>query len=147
MLEKSFGHVIEDAEYIERPGAYGVVINEQDQVVVAFCNGDYFLPGGGIEGNESHQECILRECMEELALQVEVGEFIYKGDLYHTSGKSGKHYHSIGYFYFTEMVTILDQPSEEDHVLVWMDTAEAVAKLTLESQAWAVSEACRILEG
>ncbi|MDF2536131.1 MAG: mismatch repair protein MutT [Bacillales bacterium] len=147
MLEKTFGHAIKDVDYIERPGAYGVMINEQKQVVVAFCDGDYFLPGGGIEGNESHQECIKRECLEELALQVNVKNFIYKGDLYHTSIKSGKHYHSIGYFYMTEIVRILDQPSEEDHELVWMDVEEAVGKLTLESQAWAVSEACTILEG
>jgi 8-oxo-dGTP diphosphatase len=147
MLEKTFGHVIKDVDYIERPGAYGVMINKQKQVVVAYCDGDYFLPGGGIEGNESHQECIIRECIEELAIQVKVGEFIYKGDLYHMSKKSGKHYHSIGYFYFTEIVEILDQPSEEDHELVWMNVEEAVSKLTLESQAWAVSEACRELEG
>ena len=42
---------------------------------------------------------------------------------------------------------MLDQPSEEDHVLVWMDAEEAVGKLVLESQACAVSEALKMIEG
>ena len=144
MADKTFGAPIGGVDYIERRCAYGVILNEQNQVALARCNGVYFLPGGGIEGVESPQDCITRECIEELALDVTVTDFIYNGDLYSQSAKTGKHYHSIGQFYITEFIKQLDQPSEEDHVLVWMDAEEAVSKLQLASQAWAVSEALKM---
>lgn len=141
---KTFGNSIEGVDYIERRCAYGIIFNDSNQVALAQCNGEYFLPGGGVEGEESPQECIKRECIEELALDVKVDEFIYKGNLYHQSDKTGKYYLNIGNYYITKLMKHLDQPSEEDHILVWMNVEDAVQNLRLESQAWAVTEAIKM---
>ncbi|MBC8157263.1 NUDIX domain-containing protein, partial [Armatimonadetes bacterium] len=103
-----------------------------------------FLPGGGIEGEESPQDCITRECMEDLALEVKIGSHICNVDLFHQSDKTRLFYHSMGEFYFTKLLKQLDQPSEEDHILVWMNADEAVNNLRLESQSWAVSKALKM---
>lgn len=147
MADKTFGAPINGIDYIKRLCAYGVILNEKNQVALALCNGDYFLPGGGIEGDESPQECIARECIEELALGVKATDFICNGDLYSQSFKTGKFYHSIGQFYITKLIKQMNQPSEEDHVLVWMDAEDAISKLQLPSQSWAVSVALKMKKG
>ncbi|MCI9634179.1 NUDIX domain-containing protein [Schaedlerella arabinosiphila] len=39
-----------------------------------------FLLGGGIENNESHIDCIIRETLEEAGLSVMPKELVCKGD-------------------------------------------------------------------
>ncbi len=56
-------------------------INEQKQVLVSdeLIRGMYItkFPGGGLEFGEGTRDCLAREFMEEMNLQVEVGEHIY----------------------------------------------------------------------
>ena len=35
-----------------------------------------FLPGGGIENTETHEECIKKEALEEMGMEIEVGHFL-----------------------------------------------------------------------
>lgn len=58
-------------------GAAGVCINEQNQVLMVLQAGEdeeakWSVPSGGIEGNETFEECCVREMEEETGLQVEV---------------------------------------------------------------------------
>src|SRR5690606_12478015 len=63
---------------------YGVLINEQKQVLVAdeFIRGKYYtkFPGGGLEYGEGTRDCLLREFMEVMTLRIEVGDHIYTTD-------------------------------------------------------------------
>ncbi|PRP94415.1 NUDIX domain protein [Bacillus sp. M21] len=36
----------------------------------------YFLPGGGIEGTETKDECLHRELLEELGWEIEIDQYI-----------------------------------------------------------------------
>lgn len=38
----------------------------------------YFLPGGEIGNNETHEECLKRECSEEIGYNIMFGEYIGK---------------------------------------------------------------------
>lgn len=63
-------------------GAAGVCINEQNQVLMVLQAGEdeeakWSVPSGGIEGNETFEECCVREMEEETGLQVEVISKIY----------------------------------------------------------------------
>ena len=68
---------------------YGVLINEHHQVLVSdeFIRGNYYtkFPGGGLEYGEGTRDCLKREFMEEMQLNVEVGEHLYTTDFYQLS--------------------------------------------------------------
>ncbi len=68
---------------------YGILINEQKQVLVSdeFIRGSYYtkFPGGGLEFGEGTRDCLKREFMEEMNLKVEIGEHIYTTDFFQLS--------------------------------------------------------------
>ena len=68
---------------------YGILINENKQVLVSdeFIRGQYYtkFPGGGLEFGEGTRDCLKREFMEEMGLNVEVGDHIYTTDFFQMS--------------------------------------------------------------
>ena len=62
-MHKVFG-VKEKAEYVDRKGAYLIPVHNNKIGVIKTDKG-YFLLGGGLDKNESHEDCIKRECIEE----------------------------------------------------------------------------------
>lgn len=82
---------------------YGILINERNQVLVSdeFIRGMHItkFPGGGLEFGEGTRDCLKREFMEEMNLDVEVGEHIYTTDYYQVSAfDNSKQIISIYYF-------------------------------------------------
>ena len=61
---------------------YGVLINDQKQVLVAdeLIRGKNYtkFPGGGLEFGEGTRDCLRREFLEEMNLKVEVKEHLIR---------------------------------------------------------------------
>jgi len=74
---------------------YGILINEQKEVLVSdeFIRGNYYtkFPGGGLEFGEGTRDCLRREFMEEMNLNVEVGEHLYTTDYFQMSAFNPDH--------------------------------------------------------
>jgi len=74
---------------------YGVLINEQKQVLVSdeYIRGSYYtkFPGGGLELGEGTRDCLKREFKEEMDLEVEIGEHLYTTDFYQVSAFNPAH--------------------------------------------------------
>jgi len=74
---------------------YGVLINEKQQVLVSdeYIRGNYYtkFPGGGLEFGEGTRDCLRREFLEEMNLNVEVGEHIYTTDYFQLSAFHPEH--------------------------------------------------------
>jgi len=68
---------------------YGIFITHLKHVLVSdeFIRGGYYtkFPGGGLELGEGTRDCLRREFMEELQLEIEVGDHIYTTDFYQQS--------------------------------------------------------------
>jgi 8-oxo-dGTP diphosphatase len=82
---------------------YGILINERNQVLVSdeFIRGMQItkFPGGGLEFGEGTRDCLKREFMEEMNLNVAIGEHIYTTDYYQVSAfDTSKQIISIYYF-------------------------------------------------
>jgi len=82
---------------------YGILLNEEGQVLVSdeFIRGDYFtkFPGGGLEFGEGTRDCLKREFMEEMNLNVHVGEHIYTTDFFQMSAFNPEHQILSIYYY------------------------------------------------
>ena len=101
---------------------YGVLMNEQNDVLVSdeYIRGSYFtkFPGGGLEYGEGTRDCLKREFMEEMNLNVEVGEHIYTTDYFQLSAFHVDH-QIISIYYFVKAleeiaVPLRDKPFDFD---------------------------------
>jgi len=92
---------------------YGVLINEQKQVLVSdeYIRGNYYtkFPGGGLELGEGTRDCLEREFKEEMNLEVEVGEHLYTTDFYQVSAFNPAH-QIISIYYLTNALEEIKVP-------------------------------------
>ncbi len=74
---------------------YGILINNKKQLLVSdeLVRGSSItkFPGGGLEFGEGTRDCLKREFMEEMELNVEIGEHIYTTDFFQLSAFNPKH--------------------------------------------------------
>jgi 8-oxo-dGTP diphosphatase len=95
---------------------YGILINENKQVLVSdeFIRGMQItkFPGGGLEFGEGTRDCLKREFMEEMNLNVEVGEHIYTTDFFQLSAFNAAH-QIISIYYFVKALEPIKAPLRE----------------------------------
>jgi 8-oxo-dGTP diphosphatase len=89
---------------------YGILINEARQVLVSdeYIRGAYFtkFPGGGLEFGEGTRDCLKREFMEEMNLNVAIGDHIYTTDFYQMSAFNPGHQIISIYYQVTALEAI-----------------------------------------
>jgi 8-oxo-dGTP diphosphatase len=92
---------------------YGILINEKKQVLVSdeYIRDHYYtkFPGGGLEFGEGTRDCLRREFMEEMNLQVEVGDHIYTTDYFQMSAFRPDH-QIISIYYFAKALEEIKCP-------------------------------------
>lgn len=92
---------------------YGILINPQKQVLVSdeYIRGNYFtkFPGGGLEFGEGTRDCLKREFMEEMNLQVNVGEHLYTTDYFQLSAFNPNH-QIISIYYLAHALEPIQAP-------------------------------------
>ncbi|KPL58508.1 NUDIX hydrolase [Rossellomorea vietnamensis] len=141
-MEKVFGEKVPGLDYLKRTGVYAVIFHQEKDKILTVRNktGHYFLPGGGMEENESHVECLEREMMEETGYDVSIRTYIGNAMCYFFSRK-GEPFLGEGHFYLVELNEQMLEPLEDDHVPVWMDRKDAKSLLVHEHHYWAIEEA------
>ncbi|HHY0837475.1 TPA: NUDIX hydrolase [Bacillus thuringiensis] len=142
MISKfTFGYKIPTVPYVLRPSCYAVIFKDTCSKVAIIEKGDrYFLPGGGMEGNETKEECLHRELLEELGWEIEIGQYIGNASQYFYVEMEDTYYLNDGFFYIANMVQKQTENCEEDHVLRWMSPLLAVRLLVHDYQKWAVEQ-------
>ncbi|KAF1295727.1 NUDIX hydrolase [Enterococcus sp. JM4C] len=137
-----FGEKVIGKEYQARYAAYIIVSrNEgQEMVLVQAPNGAFFLPGGEIENEETKEEAIDREMIEELGVTVDIDCYIGEAQEYFYSRHRDTYYFNPGYFYCAKSWTKIGEPTETTNQLVWLSPAEAIEQLKRGSHKWAVEE-------
>lgn len=92
---------------------YGILINEQKQVLVSdeLIRGNYYtkFPGGGLEYGEGTRDCLKREFKEEMNLEVEIGDHIYTTDFYQKSAFNPGH-QIISIYYYAKALEPITAP-------------------------------------
>lgn len=92
---------------------YGILMNDQREVLVSdeFIRGMYItkFPGGGLEFGEGTRDCLKREFMEEMQLNVAVGDHIYTTDFYQISAFDNTR-QIISIYYFAKALEPITAP-------------------------------------
>jgi len=82
---------------------YGLLKNDRDEVLITdefrFNRAFTKFPGGGLEFGEGLADGLKREFLEELSLEIEVGELFFVNDFYQESAFNPNHQLLIFYFW------------------------------------------------
>ncbi|NBB63054.1 NUDIX domain-containing protein [Pseudomonas sp. ODNR1LW] len=129
-------------DYRHRATAFGVV--ERDGLIacvrVERPSGAYFdLPGGGVDGEETEVEALVREFIEETGLSVTPLNRIAEAGQYHLKSTGEPLYNVGGFWSGAVQAETPGAKCEDDHTLVWLDPAVALSRLRHDSHAWAVA--------
>ena len=136
-MHKVFGKR-EHVEYIDREGAYVILIRDNKVGIIQTSKG-FFLPGGGLENEESHITCIERECIEEIGYAVSVKDKICSAETYTQHPVIG-YFHPIQTYYVGEVISKVTEPIETDHEFIWIEYNEIKGKMFVEMQNWALEQ-------
>lgn len=134
--ELKFGSFNPEAKYRRRAGVYAVIFDEQGRFASVKARRGFFLPGGGIEADETLEETVTREVREECANEVLIGRFLGSAIQYHSESDGSRHWEFHCSYFAAEFGAALD--NEPEHELIWLELSEA-DKLKFEVHRWGVS--------
>ncbi len=137
-MGKVFGEPVDGLDYQERVGCYAVIVRD-GKVAAVKSKGAIFLPGGGLESNETMEECLNREMLEETGYELKVERFIGKASRYFLLSKE-EPILGIGYFYLASLGERVQEPTDIDHQLVWVDFTEIDRVFFHSHQVWAIKQ-------
>ncbi|MEQ1618462.1 MAG: NUDIX domain-containing protein [Terricaulis sp.] len=135
-----FGQTQSGLTYVERTCAYGVCSKGEAAIAIVQIGKrgtfEYDLPGGGVEADEDEAAALMREFDEETGLTVWPTRVLGRAGQYWIN--KGEPRNALATFYEAELSADDGEPSEPDHVLVWMAPNEAILKVRHEAHAWAI---------
>lgn len=144
-----FGEREEGITYTERLGAYGILL-EGDNVLLEKTYLGYFIPGGGLEPGELHEEALRREYLEETGYEVTPVRMLGEVVQYVFVPHSKRYLKKLATFFLVEGFRKFPEPLQPDlnpdgtpHPAVWVPVHEAVDSLYLDAERWALAELAR----
>lgn len=141
-----FGTAQPGLDHAIRPTAFGLVLRDGKLACVRVDRGEgsyHDLPGGAVDGDETEEQALVREFVEETGMSVrpliriaEAAQFFRKSD--------GAPINNVGGFWIAEMLS-LDPAAkvEDDHQLVWLSPEDALRSLRHDAHSWAVATLMR----
>lgn len=126
----------ENTEYLDREGAYFIPY-QNNQIGIIQTPKGYFFLGGGLENEESHLDCLKRECLEETGYSLCVEGRLCSAEAYIEHPTIG-YFHPIQTYYFGKLLDKESIPTEIDHILCWIEYDQLKGKMYLEMQNWAL---------
>lgn len=121
-------------ELVERTAVRGIIENKGKYLFVTTNREDCMFPGGGIEGDENHEDALIREVHEEAGYIVtEIKEYFgytieRRPDLF----EKGKIFEMISHFYYCKVNPKMDHQDLDDYekedglTPIWLSLNEAI---------------------
>lgn len=130
-------------KYYERPGAY--IIPEKDGKIALVKNkNSLFFIGGGKEPGENNKECLRREVLEETGYEVIIGNCFATAEQFKPDQTDIGYFHPYQYYYTGKLTEKVNEKTEDDHNLIWVDKSNKDIELFLEMQQWGLDEYMKI---
>ena len=142
-MHKIFG-IKENVAYTTRIGAYIIPVKDNKIGVIKTSKG-YFLIGGGKDENETDEQCIKRESLEETGYNIKIEKKLCSAELYTYHEKIG-YFNPIQTYYVGKINNQTQPPKETDHKLLWLNIEEIKDNMYVEMQGWAIKQMLKGLE-
>ena len=129
--------------YGRRPCAFGLAAREGRLAVVRITRPGkpprLDLPGGALDQGETEQRALEREFGEETGLGVRTGALLARARQFVVK-RNSRRVNNLSAFYLAEVLAADGSLKiEDDHELLWLTPAQALAGLRHPSHAWAVT--------
>lgn len=132
---------MEGIKYTKRIGAYVIIEREEDNKIgiATTIEGDYFFLGGGLENEETEEEALKRELLEESGYSIKNVKYFDKVTAWADGGSRGP-LDVTATFYIAEFDKKIVEPTEKDHKVIWVDANEYKDKLYHEYQRYILNK-------
>lgn len=89
----------------------------------------YYLPGGRIQMGETAEEAVLRELLEELAIEASIERPLWLNQAFFTEDVDRLRYHELGFYFLMDVTksdllsrgqTFLGAEKEHSHIFEWL---------------------------
>lgn len=135
-----FGDRIAGVSYVERLCAYAVILDGSNAIALVRTRKGYFLPGGGVEQNESLEDALHREIVEELGFESRILKKLAAGTQYVYDKSKDTYFKKVGHFFLAALTEKVSNPADPDHELLWSSPHESLDLFAQEFHAWAVRQ-------
>jgi 8-oxo-dGTP diphosphatase len=119
--------------YVERPGAYAVILEGADLLVTEQDAPDreFQLPGGGTDPGESLVRALHRECVEEIGWRIAIHRRLGAFQRYVYMPEYRIWARKVCHVYLARPVRRVGAPSEAGHTAVWMPASAGLDLLAI----------------
>jgi ADP-ribose pyrophosphatase YjhB (NUDIX family) len=121
----------------DRPTAKVVLFNKENKIALIGnkVNDFFLLPGGGIEPNESVEEGIRRECLEETGCEIEIQNTLGVTEDFRSRDSK----HCTSFSYSAKVIsygepTLTDSEADIGAYVKWLPLPEAIELLALQEE-------------
>ncbi|MGF1552727.1 MAG: NUDIX domain-containing protein [Paracoccaceae bacterium] len=122
----------QDAPYRDRPGVYAVIREAGGRLLCVDQDGEWQLPGGGIDPGESPLRALHREVMEETGWRIAPVRLVARFQRYVFMPDYGWWVRKVQAIYLADAVRAHGAPLEAGHRPIRLAPAEAAASLGIE---------------
>lgn len=130
-----FGERVAGQRYVVRPCAYGLINDERGAFAVVSTPVGTYLPGGGIESDETPQQAVVRETREECGLVVRPELTVAEAVQLVYSAVEDAYFEKPSLFMRASIERAV-RATETDHELLWLPRLAAAEAMTHASHAW-----------
>lgn len=135
---QQFGTKQPGRDYVPRPTALGIVLNDGGLLLVARAPRGLVLPGGGVEPGETFEQAVVREFLEETGYAIEVLSRLGAAGQFEANEREA--FDKECHFFRVRIVAKRGAPTEPDHEPLWIEAKEAERTLKEHASRWAVAQ-------
>jgi len=133
-----FGIRKPERDVVQRTGVYGIVTDAQNRVLIVKNKLGYFLPGGGVQEGETHEEALRREFLEETGYEIEIVRELETVAWYiDTPVEYFLQVFNTGIFYKVKLTERLTDEIEANHEIMFVD-GESATDMYSDAQAFMI---------
>jgi 8-oxo-dGTP diphosphatase len=123
---------------VRRPSVYAVIKNGLGQVALVRTVEGVFLPGGGIEVDETPEQAVMREVREECGSDIRLLSRLRNAIQLVYSQAELTHFEKASTFFAAVVEGHRSDPSQNDHEVLWVMSSDAPSLVSHESHRWAL---------